>query len=117
MQILDEATGYLIAFGAVAALWRQQQEGGSWHVQLSLAQTGQWLRSLGRVADGLACAPPDPRHWAETRASGFGLLEAVRHSAVLSRTPAAWPRPSMPPGSHPCAWPAPEDAPSAEMPH
>jgi crotonobetainyl-CoA:carnitine CoA-transferase CaiB-like acyl-CoA transferase len=117
VQILDEATGYLIAFGAAAALWRQQQEGGSWHVQLSLAQTGQWLRSLGRVADGLACAPPDPRHWAETRASGFGVLEAVRHSAVLSRTPAAWPRPSMPPGSHPCAWPAPEDAPSAEMPH
>jgi crotonobetainyl-CoA:carnitine CoA-transferase CaiB-like acyl-CoA transferase len=50
MQILDEATGYLIAFGAAAALHRQQREGGSWHVQVSLAQTGQWLRSLGRVA-------------------------------------------------------------------
>ncbi|MCE3271780.1 MAG: L-carnitine dehydratase/bile acid-inducible protein, partial [Ramlibacter sp.] len=31
MQILDEATGYLIAFGAAAALARQRQEGGSWH--------------------------------------------------------------------------------------
>ena len=54
MQILDEATGYLIAFGAAAALWRQQREGGSWHVQVSLAQTGHWLRGLGRVENGFA---------------------------------------------------------------
>ncbi|MFS2055897.1 CoA transferase, partial [Variovorax sp. CT11-76] len=44
MQILDEATGYLIAFGAAAALHRQQREGGSWLVRVSLAQTGHWLR-------------------------------------------------------------------------
>ncbi|MBT2332468.1 CoA transferase [Variovorax paradoxus] len=106
MQILDEATGYLIAFGAAAALRRQQQEGGSWHVQVSLAQTGHWLRSLGRVPAGLAAARPKLTPYAETTASGFGELAALRHSAQLSRTPAAWPRPSMPPGSHPPVWPA-----------
>ncbi|PLC01777.1 carnitine dehydratase [Variovorax sp. RO1] len=106
MQILDEASGYLIALGAAAALWRQQQEGGSWHVQVSLAQTGQWLRGLGRVADGLSIARADVEPYVETSASGFGELTAVRHSAQLSRTPAAWPRPSMPPGSHPPVWPA-----------
>ena len=105
MQILDEATGYLIAFGAAAALWRQQQEGGSWHVQVSLAQTGQWLRGLGRVPGGLSIARPDLKPYLETSASGFGELTALRHSAQLSRTPAAWPRPSMPPGSHVPAWP------------
>jgi crotonobetainyl-CoA:carnitine CoA-transferase CaiB-like acyl-CoA transferase len=105
MQILDEATGYLMAMGAAAALWRQQREGGSWHVQVSLAQTGHWLRGLGRVPQGLAAARPDFEPWLETSASGFGELRAMRHSARLSRTPAAWPRASMPPGSHPPAWP------------
>ena len=105
MQILDEATGYLIAFGAAAALWRQQQEGGSWHVQVSLAQTGHWLRSLGRVPNGLATQRPPLAPFIETTASGFGELAALRHSAQLSRTPAAWTRPSMPPGSHPPVWP------------
>jgi len=104
MQILDEATGYLIAMGAAAALWRQQREGGSWHVQVSLAQTGHWLRGLGRVADGFRMQVPDKTPYLETSASGFGELSGFRHSARLSRTPAAWTRPSMPPGSHPPAW-------------
>ncbi|CAN5832433.1 CoA transferase [soil metagenome] len=104
MQILDEATGYLIAFGAAAALWRQQREGGSWHVQVSLAQTAQWLRSLGRVAGGLAAPRPELAPFLETSESGFGLLRAVRHSAQLSRTPALWRKPSMPPGSHAVSW-------------
>ena len=57
-QALDHATGYLMAFGAMTALARRAREGGSWHVQLSLARTAQWLRSLGRVENGFAC--PDP---------------------------------------------------------
>jgi len=105
MQILDEATGYLIAFGAAAALHRQQREGGSWLVRVSLAQTGHWLRGLGRVPGGLATARPDIAPYVETEPSGFGELAGLRHSALLARTPAAWPRPSMPPGSHPAEWP------------
>lgn len=110
VQILDEATGYLMAMGAAAALWRQQTEGGSWLVEVSLAQTGHWLRSLGRVHGGFdASLPktlesPEFAHYLETSASGFGSLRAVRHAAELSATPAFWDRPSMPPGSHPPAW-------------
>ncbi|SFL86182.1 CoA-transferase family III [Variovorax sp. OV329] len=106
MQILDEATGYLIAFGAAAALWRQQREGGSWLVRVALAQTGQWLRKLGRVPAQPQGPRPDIEPYLETTASGFGELRAVRHSAQLSRTPARWERPSMPPGTHPPQWPA-----------
>src|ERR1700681_1515495 len=51
-QMLDHATGYLMAFGAMMAKARQSREGGSWHVRVSLAQTGRWLWDLGRVADG-----------------------------------------------------------------
>lgn len=106
MQILDEATGYLIAFGAAAAMCRQQQEGGSWLVRVSLAQTGHWLRSMGRVAvQPQQQQKPDFKPYLESSASGFGELRALRHSAQLARTPASWGRPSMPPGSHPPSWP------------
>ncbi len=104
MQILDMASGYLMAFGAAAALWRQQHEGGSWHVQVSLAQTGHWLRGLGRVPDGLSAPKPDFSPYLETAASGFGQLLAVRPSARLSRTPAGYARASMPPGSAAPQW-------------
>lgn len=104
MQILDQATGYLIAFGAAAALRRQQREGGSWHVQVSLAQTGHWLRQLGRVPDGFAVTAPDLVPYLETTPSDFGQLRALRHSAQLGRTPARWIRPSSRPGSSPPRW-------------
>ena len=105
VQILDHASGYLIAFCAAAALLRQQREGGSWHVRLSLAQTGHWLRSLGRVENGLAATTPDRAPYLESSVSGFGELRAFRHSAELEKTPAKCVLPSMPPGSHAMRWP------------
>src|SRR5712675_793347 len=90
-QMLDHATGHLMAFGAMMAKARQSREGGSWHVRVSLAQTGRWLWNLGRVADGLkiedlkgeSVAP-----YIEEIPSGFGPLRLVRHAAMLSKTPA-----------------------------
>ncbi|MEK9278669.1 MULTISPECIES: CoA transferase [unclassified Bradyrhizobium] len=109
-QMLDHATGYLMAFGAMMAKVRQAREGGSWHVSVSLAQTGRWLWNLGRLEGGLNTPeiPGDAVHLAfiETMPSGFGTLQAVRHSALLSKTPAQWSRPAMPLGSHPALWPA-----------
>ena len=106
-QALDHAAGYLMAFGAMTALARRVTQGGSWHVRVSLAQTGHWIRNLGRV-NGLGCADPsfeDVQDRLETRDSGFGRLTAVRHAAALSETPAHWERPSMPLGSHEARWP------------
>ncbi len=107
VQVLDMASGFLIAFGAQAALWRQQTEGGSWLVRVSLARTAQWLHELGRVANGFDAPAPDFSGLLETTPSGFGDLSAFPHAAEFSVTPARWSRPSMPPGSHPLAWPAP----------
>ena len=104
MQMLDMASGFLMAFGAAAALWRQQSEGGSWHVQVSLAQTGHWLRRLGRVAGGLACAAPAVDRFLQAQDSGFGRLAAVPPSAMLARTPAGYARPSVPPGTDSARW-------------
>ena len=105
MPILDYATGHLMAFAACAALHRQALEGGSWHVRLSLAQTGQWLRSLDRVSDGFGIKPPDRRPFTESGHSGFGELVGLRHSAQLAATPCRWVRPSVPPGTSPADWP------------
>jgi hypothetical protein len=105
MQILDHASGHLIALGTCAALQRQQREGGSWHVQVSLAATGHWLRGLGRVERGFSAGKPDFAPYAETTDSGFGRLTALRHAVSLSATPPGWDRPSMPPGTHALAWP------------
>jgi crotonobetainyl-CoA:carnitine CoA-transferase CaiB-like acyl-CoA transferase len=107
-QALDHGSGYLLAFGALTALMRRMQEGGSWHVQVSLARTGRWLRDLGRVENGLAIPGPTKQTVAdllEVGDSGWGRLHAVRHAAVLSETPARWERPPMPLGTHPAAWP------------
>jgi len=105
MQILDHASGYLMAFATAAAKVRQLQEGGSWHVRVSLAQTAHWLRGLGRVPSGFAQTAPDRQPFLETYASGFGSLVAIRPTPQLSRTPAEWSRPSIPPGTHAPAWP------------
>jgi crotonobetainyl-CoA:carnitine CoA-transferase CaiB-like acyl-CoA transferase len=107
-QMLDHATGYLMAFGAMMAKARQSREGGSWHVLISLAQTGRWLWNLGRVADGFKTEdlPGEVvQPFLEELASGFGPLRTVSHSAMLSETPAFWARPAMPLGSHPPQWP------------
>src|SRR6267378_4401736 len=108
-QMLDHAAGYLMAFGAMMARARQSREGGSWHVRVSLAQTGRWLWNLGRVADGFKTEDLKAdavRPFVEEAPSGFGPLLSVSHSAVLSKTPAFWARPAMPLGSHPPQWPA-----------
>ena len=108
MQILDHATGYLMAFGAMMARLRQSREGGSWHVRVSLAQTGRWLWGLGRLPQGLAAKDLKGdaiRPLVEDTPSGFGKLLAVRHAAILSETPAFWARPAVPLGSDRPAWP------------
>jgi crotonobetainyl-CoA:carnitine CoA-transferase CaiB-like acyl-CoA transferase len=108
VQALDHASGYLLAFGALAGLQRQAREGGSWHVEVSLARTGQWIRSLGRIDGGLAtpaATRADIADLLEESDSGFGRLSAVRHAAALSHTPPAWTRPSVPLASHPPRWP------------
>lgn len=107
--VLDHASGYLMAAGALSALARRVQVGGSWHVRVSLARTGHWLRSLGRLPDGLSTpdlSQQDVADRLDEVASGFGRLTAVRHAVRMSETPPRWDRPSVPLGSHAAAWPS-----------
>src|SRR6266446_3005448 len=80
-QMLDHATGYFMAFGAMMAKARQSREGCSWHVQVSLAQTGRWLWSLGPVGGGFRTEDlkgETVMPFIEEAASGFGALRSVR---------------------------------------
>lgn len=106
-QALDHASGYLLALGAMAALLRRAEEGGSWRVLVSLAGTGHWLRRLGRLADGLSVADPgqgDIADLLEESDSDFGRMRAVRHAAVLSATKAHWALPARRLGRSPASW-------------
>ena len=104
LQILDFTAGFLLAFGAQAALLRQADEGGSWRVDVSLAQAAHWLRGLGPVEDGFAAQRLSPDPWLVSEPSGFGRLVGVRHAGELADTPAVWRLPSMPPGTHAARW-------------
>jgi crotonobetainyl-CoA:carnitine CoA-transferase CaiB-like acyl-CoA transferase len=106
-QALDHAAGYVLALGAMVALARRANEGGSWRVRTSLAQMGHWLQTLPRVAEGRSAPDPslaDVSDFLETRPSSFGPLTAVRHAANLSETPPYWDRPPVPLGTDVPEW-------------
>lgn len=105
MQILDYASGFLMAYGTQVALSRQLTEGGSWHVQVSLARTGLWLRSMGQNNEWLHCATPDSGRFLQSYASSYGDLRALPHPPRFSHSAVNWVRPSVAPGTHSPQWP------------
>ena len=107
-QAIDHTTGYFLALGALAGLLRRAVEGGSWHVRVSLAGTGHWLRGLGRLPDGLAGSIPTAAEIGDLlfkTPSDFGELTALRHAGQLSETPPLHARPAAHLGRHPAEWP------------
>lgn len=106
-QALDHGAGYLLTFGIATALGRRLTEGGSWHVQVSLAGVGHWLRSLGSAVNGFAVEEPNRdtmSAYLQNEDSGFGPLAVVAHAGRIDAAPPIWQRPAMPLGSHGAAW-------------
>jgi crotonobetainyl-CoA:carnitine CoA-transferase CaiB-like acyl-CoA transferase len=108
---IDYTTGYLMAFGALAALARRTREGGSWLVRISLAQTGRFIVGRGEVPESrLANVPKEfsseeIARWSTTSDTPAGRLRHLAPVVQLSETPARWARPSVPLGYHEPAWP------------
>jgi crotonobetainyl-CoA:carnitine CoA-transferase CaiB-like acyl-CoA transferase len=106
----DYVAGYLMAYGAMLALSRRAREGGSWHVRLSLAGVGHWIRTCGLVDParyaGLSNSLPDDEmnRFLMDSDSPAGRLTHLAPVAQLSRTPAHWERPAVPLGTHPPRW-------------
>jgi hypothetical protein len=107
---LDYMTGYLAAFGALVALERRARDGGSYLVQVSLAQTGRWLASLPRIDHTLVAACPSelPADRLDelmmVSDTPVGRLRHLAPAAQLTETPPRWDRPSVPLDHDPPVW-------------
>jgi crotonobetainyl-CoA:carnitine CoA-transferase CaiB-like acyl-CoA transferase len=111
VSAIDYCTGYLMAFGAMVALARRAQDGGSWLVRISLAQVGKWIVDLGEVpAAELAGVPAEftaaeLERWSTVSETPSGRLRHLKPAVQLSETPPYWARPSVPLGFHRPVWP------------
>ena len=82
----DDAAGLAIASTMTAAIRGMNQAVRNANDGISLAQTAEWLRSLGRIANGFDVPDPgrdDVRDLLETTPSGFGALTG-RYAATLN---------------------------------
>jgi crotonobetainyl-CoA:carnitine CoA-transferase CaiB-like acyl-CoA transferase len=111
VSAIDYLSGYLMAFGAMAALARRAREGGSWLVRISLAQVGRWLVERGEVAPDLLADvddefyPAEIARWSIETETPVGRLRHLGPAVRLSETPPFWARPSVPLGYHEPSWP------------
>jgi len=100
---LDYITGYLAAFATLVAVERRATEGGTYTVDLSLAQTGRYLEHRLTQTDTAAARarPAEPSEELVQRLSierdtEFGHLRYLAPVARLSKTPTGWVLPTVP---------------------
>ena len=105
VSAIDYVSGYLMAYGAMAALARRATEGGSWLVRVSLARTGKWIVDRGFFADFAAVAPELSKEELDKLVMKTRNYSHLRPVLEMSGTPPFWERPPAPLGSHPPAWP------------
>ncbi|CAO2651493.1 Nn.00g040630.m01.CDS01 [Neocucurbitaria sp. VM-36] len=109
-QAFDHGAGYLLATGIIAALYKRETEGGAYEIKVSLAGVMKYLRSLGQYAGKTGFEKKTPKEpktllaYMETRESGFGELEAVRHAAEIAGLEVGWEIMPKPLGSDAPVW-------------
>jgi crotonobetainyl-CoA:carnitine CoA-transferase CaiB-like acyl-CoA transferase len=103
---IDYVSGYLMAFGAMVALARRAEEGGSWLVRASLAQTGRWIVAQGEGSREAPAdfAPAELQPWLATSQTPLGRLTHLAPPLRMSATPPRWERPAVPLGHDRAAW-------------
>ncbi|HEY6983786.1 CoA transferase [Reyranella sp.] len=107
VQALDYIAGYLGALGAMVALARRVEQGGSWLVRVSLVQVAHWLASLGTVDASAGVADLPDRELASLLMESDGPLGHLRHLKPViefSETPAFYAKPAEPLGTSPARW-------------
>jgi crotonobetainyl-CoA:carnitine CoA-transferase CaiB-like acyl-CoA transferase len=112
VSAIDYCTGYLMATGAMIALKRRAEEGGSWMVRISLAQVGKWIVDLGEVPVASLNGIPEEftgqelDRWSIESDTPSGRLRHLGPVVQMSETKPHWARPAVPLGYHPPVWPA-----------
>jgi crotonobetainyl-CoA:carnitine CoA-transferase CaiB-like acyl-CoA transferase len=101
----DYTTGYLTALGVMAALYRRERQGGSWHVRTSLVQTAMWFQRLGARCDTAAASGiGDPSAFTVVSETPFGPVRHLPPIVEMSATPPRWDLPTVPLGTHSPEW-------------
>ena len=96
-QLLDHATGYLLAAAVLLCMREHARIGGSHHVQLNLARTAEAL--LAQPLQPLPSLPAPPEagsrpDWTTTlRGPGGAAVTTVRAPGAYDGVPVRWPEP------------------------
>lgn len=106
----DYITGYLGAYGALAALLMRARDGGSYHVRVSLSRTAMWIQSFGRLLPHewqhtVAPSGEVMQRLETTRETPYGMLRFMGPITSYSETKPYWAFPSAPLAAHAPVWP------------
>ena len=104
----DYTTGYLAAYGVLLALARRARDGGSYHVRVSLCQSGMFIHRQGKVAFPMPDMDLSPAELAAISIDTAPKSGPLRHLGPLlhlSETPPHWTRPTPQLGGDKPEWP------------
>lgn len=109
VYMCDFLTGFLGAYGAMLALARRAQEGGSYRVQVSLCQSAMFLQRQGLVdhfqhVDGHLSPAEFDRLATFVDDTCYGDLKTLGPVLGMSKTPCRWSRPTPRLGSDRPEW-------------
>lgn len=77
-QVIDHATGYLLAAGVLSALRARAFSGGTWRVSATLARTAAWLFEAGGSDDEPGYLIEEPEAYQSVVRTEIGLLVTSR---------------------------------------
>ena len=103
----DYITGYLGAYGTLLALARRTREGGSYHVRVSLCQTGMMIYDQGKVSalpENLNLGSSDVESLCIESDSHLGRIKHLAPVLSLSETRPHWALPTPKMGSNGPSW-------------
>ncbi|MDB9890570.1 CoA transferase [Alphaproteobacteria bacterium] len=103
----DYITGYLGAYGTLLALARRAREGGSYHVRVSLCQTGMMIYDQGKVGalpENLNLEISDVESLCIESDSHLGRIKHLAPVLSLSETRPSWALPTPKMGSNDPRW-------------
>jgi crotonobetainyl-CoA:carnitine CoA-transferase CaiB-like acyl-CoA transferase len=93
----DYTTGYLGAYGVLLALARRAREGGSYHVRVSLCQSGMFIHRQGKTTfdkQGMDLSEAELAALRVETDTSHGPLRHLGPVLKLSETPPHWERPT-----------------------
>lgn len=99
-QVLDHATGYLAAAGALLAVDRQRRHGGTQHVRVALAGTAAWLQSAPAAPDHDQVEDVEPAPFLVDK----GRFTLAAPPGTVDGHPLHWPDPAPDYGAARPAW-------------